>query len=408
MRRVLVVAYYFPPLGGMGSLRVAGFVRHLPEHGWDPVVVAPRHGAYHHDPDLEGPGARVIRTASFEISRTAKRILRAGGDDVAPARVSGVRAGLRRAARTALYHPDSQIGWLAPALRAARREVRERPVDAVVSSSFPVTAHLVARRLAREGAVPWVADWRDPWAEMLPVRTLASRRATSLEQSLARAAAVRVMTSPSWARHHADLWQQPVSTIPNGHEDEKPVTQPPADFVLTYMGSFYPDTQSVSGVWPAIRRLEERGHTRVDRIRFIGDLHPALRAELDAQDLGDRTDVTGFLGHSAAMKCLRESSVLLVAGPRDATGLMRGQVAGKIPEYLATGLPIVYSGDLDCDAAHLLRAHAGCHLARPHDVDALAEGLAASHGAVHDRDVSGLSRRALAGVLAGLLDEVAR
>jgi glycosyltransferase involved in cell wall biosynthesis len=407
MRRVLVIAYYFPPLGGMGSLRVSGFVRHLPEHGWEPVVVAPREGAYHRDPELDVPHARVLRTRSFEISRTAKRALRTGGDDVAPAPVGGIRDVLRRVARTLLYHPDSQIGWSVPALRAARRELRAHPVGAIVSSSFPVTAHLVARRLAQESGVPWVADWRDPWSEMLPAGTLARRRAARLERRLAETASARVMTSPSWARHHEALWGRRVTAIPNGHDEPGRADSAPAELVVTYMGSFYPETQDLSGVWPAIRLLDEK-ETAVHRIRFIGDLHPGLRAQLDAHGLGDRVEVTGFLGHGAAMERLRESAVLLVAGPRDASGLMRGQVAGKIPEYLATGLPIVYSGDPDCDAADVLREYAGCHVVASGDVDGLADALRASHGATFDRDVAALSRRALAGRLAALLDEVAR
>jgi glycosyltransferase involved in cell wall biosynthesis len=131
-----------------------------------------------------------------------------------------------------------------------------------------------------------------------------------------------------------------------------------------------------------------------------------LRAQLDAHSLSGRVEVTGFVSHRDAMQLLSDSSALLVAGPRDAAGLLRGQVAGKIAEYLATGLPIVYSGDPDCDAAALLRRHAGCHLTRAGDVDAAVEALRASSGLVYERDVTPLSRRALTGELAALLDEV--
>ena len=38
-RRVLVVAYYWPPAGGVGVQRTMKFVEHLPAAGWDPTVV---------------------------------------------------------------------------------------------------------------------------------------------------------------------------------------------------------------------------------------------------------------------------------------------------------------------------------------------------------------------------------
>jgi glycosyltransferase involved in cell wall biosynthesis len=198
-----------------------------------------------------------------------------------------------------------------------------------------------------------------------------------------------------------------VEVIPNGHDLEPAAAQPPDEFILTYMGSFYPTTQDLSAVWPAIRRLEESGEAFVDRIRFIGDLHPALRDQLDRHGLMSRVDVTGFVGHDSAMESLRRSSALLLAGPKDAGGILRGQVAGKIPEYLATGLPIVYTGDPNCDAADLLRGHAGCHIVATGDVERMVAALAATSEGQSDRDVSALSRGALTGRLAAIFETVA-
>ena len=38
-RRVLMLARHFPPIGGAGVHRSIGYLRHLPEHGYEPVVV---------------------------------------------------------------------------------------------------------------------------------------------------------------------------------------------------------------------------------------------------------------------------------------------------------------------------------------------------------------------------------
>ena len=141
-------------------------------------------------------------------------------------------------------------------------------------------------------------------------------------------------------------------------------------------------------------------------MQFIGDLHPQIAAELERLGLGALVRETGFVAHSAAIEQLRRSSALLLAGPRDASGILRGQVAGKIPEYLATRLPIIYVGDPDCDAAAMLRAHDGCHVCATNDVDAVVRALGASRGETIARNVDGLTRRAIAGRLAALLDVV--
>jgi hypothetical protein len=402
-RRVLIVAYYFPPLGGIGSLRVAGFARHLPEFGWEPVVLAPRHGAYHRDPDSVYPEERVLRTGSFELSRIGKRVLRAGGDDVLAAPVTGARAVARDAAHTLLYHPDSKVGWYLPAVATARRELRRRPPDAILSSSFPITAHLIARRLQHVSGAPWLADFRDPWSQMM-APGIARRRAARLERSLARDATAVTMTSPSWAARHAQLWGRPVSVIPPGFEGVE-TAQPPAEFVLSYLGSYYPATQDLTAAWSAIRRLADGAGPAVDRVRFIGDLHPQIAGVLAGLDLSGLVEETGFIAHGAAIEHLRDSSALLLAGPRDAAGILRGQVAGKIPEYLATGLPVIYVGDPDCDAAAMLRAHDGCHVCATNDVDAVVRALVACRGETIARNVDGLTRGAIAGRLAALLDD---
>src|SRR5829696_5837758 len=199
MRRVLIVAYYFPPLGGAGSLRVSGLATHLPEYGWEPTVLAPRNGAYYRDPQLSFPERQVIRTPSIELSRTGKRLLRTGGSDVVAAEPGEARAAVRNAARAALYFPDAQVGWYAPALGTARRALRERRFDAIFSSSFPITAHLVARRLHRWLKIPWIAEFRDPWSAMLAREGHSAGRAARLERALVRESARVVMTSPSWA-----------------------------------------------------------------------------------------------------------------------------------------------------------------------------------------------------------------
>ena len=182
----------------------------------------------------------------------------------------------------------------------------------------------------------------------------------------------------------------------------------PDEFVLGYLGTYYPSTQDLSAAMTAIARLAAAGGPAVDRLRFIGPLHPALRAQIDDLGIGGIVEETGFVGHADAIRLLCGSSALLLAGPADAGGILRGHVVGKIPEYLASGRPIVYVGDRDCDAARLVGAHPGCHVVATGDVDGVVRSLAACRDERGQaRDTSALSRRALTGRLAGVLDAAA-
>src|SRR3954454_6208436 len=117
MRRILVVAYYFPPIGGIGSIRLARFAEHLPEFGWNATVLAPQATPHPTDPRLRYPEEHVVRSRSLELSRLKGLIPRVGRSDDADdgrARVAARTAGRQ-------LYPDPQIGWFPGAIVAGRR-----------------------------------------------------------------------------------------------------------------------------------------------------------------------------------------------------------------------------------------------------------------------------------------------
>lgn len=407
MKRVLFVTYYFPPLGGIGSLRLNSFASHLVDYGWNVTVLAPRDGAYFRDSSLEFPEDQIIRTGSIELSRTGKQLLRAGGDDVHEANVEGILAFAKAFVRRYVYFPDAQIGWYPPAVWAALRHAPRQDYDAIFSSSFPITAHLIARTLHRRLGVPWVAEFRDPWSMGLPEASRARTRAARLERTIGREASAVVTVSPSWAEMFATEWNRDVNVIRNGHDDIPPIPAPAEPrFTLAYLGTYYPQTQDLGALWPAVHAINVAGDARVEQIRFIGELSPALAHELHRAGLDEIVSSTGFLPHDKALEELAQATALIVAGPRDISGMLRGQVAAKLSEYLATGLPIIYVGHPGGDAAGLLTAHPGTHIVPTGDVDAAIRALRAVQGEKVQRDVTDLSRHALAGQLAAVLDQV--
>lgn len=396
------MAYYFPPLGGIGSGRTAAFARYLPRYGWEPTVLAPLDGAYFRDPELTFPEDKVVRSRSVEISRAGKRLLRAGGDDVRAAQVGRGKAILRAVARATVYFPDAHVGWYPAAVRDGRRLLERESFDAILSTSVPITSHLIARRLRRVSGLPWVAEFRDPWSENVPGR-VAGARAARLERSIAAEAAALVMTSPTWAEQASQRWGRPVSVITNGHDGVPAQSVMSSDgFTVTYLGTYYPATQDLRAAWDALRSLRGSGDGP-DRIRFIGELHPQLRAELDAAGLGDLVEVTGFRSHDDALAHLVSSSVLLLAGPRDLASA--GHIPGKVFEYLATDLPVVYVGEPGADLADLVRRFDGCRVCGADDPGAVENALRQARGRRrYERDTRMFTRPALAGELARLLD----
>ena len=405
-----MVAYYFPPLGGIGSLRAMKLATYLPESGWDVTVLAPRRGTYYRDPTLTFPEEKVVRTGSIELSRAGKTVLAPRTSDTEAARGGSLRRLVRDAARKWLYRPDPQIGWYPFAVRAGRRALREGRFDAVFSSSFPITAHLVGRRLHRDSGLPWVAEFRDPWTDVIADGEPRKAREVARERSIVVEATRVVTVSEAWAALFRGKGARDVGVVTNGYDaaDLAPGRHPDG-IVVTYLGSFYSDRQDLSAVWPALRRIWDTSPSRRFRLRFVGDLDRGLRREIAAHGLEEALEVTGFLPYREALARTADSSILLGAGARDERPILKGLIPAKLFEYLGTGLPILYVGDPGSDAALLLARQPGCFVVAPGDAASIERALRQALDTPRlARDLEAYTRRALAARLAVILDDACR
>lgn len=74
MKRLLMVVYHFPPLAGSSGIqRTLRLARHLPEFGWEPIVLTTNLAAYERtshdlDPDVS-PGLIVQRAFALDAAR---------------------------------------------------------------------------------------------------------------------------------------------------------------------------------------------------------------------------------------------------------------------------------------------------------------------------------------------------
>ena len=352
--RLLLVAYYFPPSGGAGVQRPAKWAKYLPESGVEPVVLTVREGAYPHlDPAMRADvaGVETVRTRAPDPFGAYGALTGRTRDEAVAARtgrVGGSAAPAERAARWVrgnLFVPDARVGWVPFALAAARRIRRERPVDAILTTGPPHSAHLVGLALQRAWRLPWVADFRDPWADIHYARSLnrgtaAARLDRWLErQVLERADHVVTVSEP--LRASLALVAPRVTTIRNGFDpDDFPAPAPPVRrdvFEIAYVGTLY---GSPVVLLDAIAALRQQGGGERLRLRFVGAVPPELVTDVAARELADVVEVSRPVSHDDAVEIMRRAALLLLtieAGWSYAAGV----VPGKTYEYLASGRPIL-------------------------------------------------------------------
>jgi glycosyltransferase involved in cell wall biosynthesis len=435
MKTALLLAYYYPPLGGIGSMRSQKFARYLPEFGWRPVVIAPDGGAYWVDSTLEDGarrGVKVIRTPTLDFGSVFKNDAAGGSfngsanhdrQKLSRAGNGALLNGLKRIARTWVYIPDGQVGWFPYALRAGRQLIETDTVDVIWSTSFPVTAHLVAHRLKARTNKPWVAEFRDPWTTNGNL-SYSNRFRKSIDRIIESDLLEKVDAVVTVSNALADQLRKitggrkRIEVIRNGfdREDFAGIERAePAKWTITFVGTYY-SFYDPSPLLAALQRLvESRRVAREDvQIAFVGEANPKVQELATQFGLADVTRFTGFISHREAIKHQVDSSLLLFALHGEAA--QPGHITGKLYEYIAANRPILGIVPADFEAAQIIRQTGRGAVFEPTDSEGVERYLIDSYDAFKsgrawqpgESDISLYERREGARQLADLLGELTR
>jgi glycosyltransferase involved in cell wall biosynthesis len=406
--RVLMVAYNFPPLGGVGILRTLKYATYLPDNGWQPIVLTARDPSGYLDHDALrslSPDLRVERALAPDpvklrrlLGRSARTLLvtagrrrgalahgiGAGGPSAGlgtPAATPGGAAAtpggaaaapappdwqkqagaLWSAAVRATFYPDDQIGWVPFAIARGLELCRTEAIDAVYSSSPPVSSHLAAAVIARRAGLPWIADFRDPWVgnafarEPNRIHELLQRR---IELRIVEKASRVVFASEGFTEAYRARYPWAADrlvTIPNGYDradlaggdaEGTPGDGSESDgrFHLVYGGSVYGQHELeifLDGLELLIgRRPEIRDRLRVEFIGWLNMHNQAVAARYSTPArLGSIVSFRGQVSHREAVARLARADALLQVTADEPN---KGQIqSGKLLEYIGLDRPIL-------------------------------------------------------------------
>jgi glycosyltransferase involved in cell wall biosynthesis len=410
-KRVLMVTFQFPPFAGSsGVQRALRFVRHLPDFGWQPVVLTAHPRAYEHagiDLLAEVPSSTtVVRAAAFD---SARHFAIAGRYPAFLAR------------------PDRWMSWRVDAVRQGLRLINELRPD-VVWSTYPIaTAHAIGADLARRSGVPWVADFRDPMAQDgYPTDPATWRAFRAIEERVfdrASACTFTAATAAATYRRRYAASAARIEVLENGYDESTfeaaerdPRAREPLDpgrLTLLHSGAVYPGDRDPDALFAALGRLaaDEPTLGQRFRVRFRAPSDESrLRAQVARHAIGGLVEILPPVPYrEALLEMLRADGLLLLQAAS-----WQEQIPAKVYEYLRAARPLVALANPSGETARLL-AQAGLRAIAPlEDADAIVSvvarfiadprlGTSARH-----YDVAAASRRERTRALAGILDEAAR
>ena len=426
MKRVLVIAYYWPPSGGSGVQRWVKFVKYLPSSGWEPVVFAPENADYPSlDPSLQAevpPQVEVLRGRIWEPYAAYRKLTGAKSTQVTEIS-SGRKTWKQRLSlwiRGNLFVPDPRVGWVRPSVKTLRAYLAQHPVDVMVTTGPPHSVHLIGLQLHRATGIPWIPDFRDPWSRMyylkyLPMTGCTWRKLRAQEQTVLDSCNTVLACTPLVQEEFQAQTTTPVACITNGFDEEdfaSPAPVPDGFFNLTHTGLFAADGNPLL-LWKVLGQMaaEVTGFRQALRLRLVGKVDAEVLQAIAAEGLADNVVAPGPCNHAAAVREQRSASVLLLPLRQDPQ--YRPILPGKLFEYLAARRPILGIGQEDGAMARVIDSASAGITAGWDNAGAvrqfleaawrqhLAGGVPATTG-----DIAPYTRRAITHELAGLLDQV--
>jgi glycosyltransferase involved in cell wall biosynthesis len=371
VKRILMIAYHFPPLAGSSGIqRTLRFVQHLPALGWQPLVLSAHPRAYERVSDdllADVPGGTVVRRA-FALD-TARHLQIAG-------RYLGWMA-----------RPDRWISWKFDAIREGLKLINEFKPD-VIWSTYPIaTAHVIASALHRKTGIPWVADFRDPMAQVDYPADLRTRQTYQrIEADAAARARYCVFTTPGAARIYQQRYPAAASrmvVLENGYDEESFASAAPQPhaasgaavggrpLVMLHSGIVYPSERDPTQLLVALGRLLKEGTLSPTdlRIRFRASVHDDLLKKLAlARGAQDFIELCPAIPYREALAEMMTVDALLVMQASNCNA----QIPAKIYEYLRAGKPIFGLTDPEGDTAGVLRQAGLNDVARLDSADEIA------------------------------------
>lgn len=367
VKRVLMVAYHFPPMrGSSGIQRTLKFAQYLPKFGWQPLVLSAHPRAYARTGDDQmgeiAPDMPVERAFALDTSRHLA--------------YKGKYLG-------SLALPDRWSSWWLGAVPAGLRMIRRYRPDAIWTTYPIATAHLIGYTLHKLTGLPWIADFRDPMTDEGYPPDPAMRRAYLwIEKKTLMHCTRAVFSTPGTIRDHLRRFPEiPPSRfvlIENGYDEENfasaalaDATRPAAaaaatashdvslqqsrPLVLVHSGIIYPSERDPVPFFEALSALKQRGEIDAGRLQIVlrATAHDDyLRPLIEKNGIADIVQLAPPVAYREALAEMLQADGLLILQAANCNS----QIPAKLYEYLRAQRPILALTDAAGDTAESLRS----------------------------------------------------
>jgi glycosyltransferase involved in cell wall biosynthesis len=432
-KKVLIIAYYWPPSAGSGVQRWLKFVKYLPQFGWKPFVFTPQNPSFElKDVSLENDvpaEAEIIRFPIWEPYELFFRMARvfgagkkrSGSIDVKKSKPSLFEK-MSTWIRGNFFIPDPRVFWVRPSVKFLTKFLSDNNISKIITTGPPHSMHLIGYQLKKSNpSLTWLADFRDPWSEwgfldsLMMSRTVLKKH-RQLERNVLTTASLVTTITPFYRNHFEKLGGRRVELLTNGFDESdfralKVVR--PDKFVMRHVGIVNEKCDPRPFVM-ALRSLAkaDNNFSHDFELEFIGEVHPDFKQFVfELAEMKEKVIFTKRVDHKALIPLYGSSAllVLILTGYKDAEGYM----PGKLFEYMAAGIPILGVGPVGGDASKMMEETGSGKMFDGSDHQAITNYILAQYTAWKEmrpvtsspKNAGLYSRREITGALSRLLSD---
>ena len=397
-RRVLFVAYNYPPVGGAGVQRTTKFIKYLPEYGWRASVLTvanPSVPVLDHSLDRDIPSDTIVCRArtlepGYRLKQSSETAASNGSGGLLAFGRQVIGRAARQVARLALQ-PDAQVLWLPDAVRQGRKLLRQVPHAAILVTAPPFSSFFVGAALSRRSGVPLVLDYRDEWTisnaywENKRPGPLSTHLQEAMQRRIRRQAHAVIASTRASGAALGEIARKSgsaarIAWIYNGFDrsDFPPAhahQMDPQWYRLAYIGTLW----NLTNVAPLVEGVRQLAASKPHLASHLELIFAGRRTDQQQQHLQElrglpcRVVEHPYLDHSSAMELLASCDglcVLLADVPQ-----AQRVVPGKLFECIAARKPILAIAPRG-EVWELLADHPAADLLEPAQALKIADALA--------------------------------
>lgn len=350
MKKVLIISYNFPPVGGAGVQRPVKFVKYLRNFGWEPIVLSvanPSVPVVDSTLLLDIPNdIKIYRAKTFEPSYALKKRFsssRAYGNGRLKIIIKNMIANI--------LLPDLQILWWPDlTVKLIRIILKEKPNILFVSGP-PFSSFVPVVAIAKLLNVASVLDYRDEWEfarehwENSKNSFLARKLDITLEGYVIRRCKAFVAANRSYVNSiynkHKNISNSKGYVVTNGYDEDdfsgSPEKKYDNNIKIVYAGTVWRAT-SLKNFMIAINDVfnENVSNSNYQHISIavFGRIVDEESCNINNKHI-QSVNIYGYTDHSKVITEIRNADILLLT-LSDLHGSDK-IIAGKIFEYMATG-----------------------------------------------------------------------